>query len=120
MDSGIWETIDRFLLLCTLVPIGKDNFGDLAFSDNYRAIAIGSHIMKLFDWVMLILESDKLTTDELQFGYEKMSSSVMCSWGVSAVVDYFNRQGRAVYACAMDLSKAFDICLLYTSPSPRD
>ena len=101
--------VPRFLLLCTLVPIVKDNFGDIASSDNYRAIAIGSLIMKLFDWVMLLLESDKLTTDELQFGYEKMSSSVMCSWGVSAVVDYFNRQGRAVYACAMDLSKAFDM-----------
>ena len=25
------------------------------------------------------------------------------------VVDYYNRAGRAVYACAMDLSKAFDL-----------
>ena len=33
----------------------------------------------------------------------------MCSWGVNSVVDYYNRTGRAVYACAMDLSKAFDL-----------
>ena len=33
----------------------------------------------------------------------------MCSWGVNSVVDYYNRAGRAVYACAMDLSKAFDL-----------
>ena len=24
-------------------------------------------------------------------------------------MDYYNRAGRAVYACAMDLSKAFDL-----------
>ena len=81
----------------------------VAVSDNYRAVAIGSLVMKLFDYVMLILESDKLTTDELQFGYESMSSSVMCTWGISTIVEYFNRQGRDVYACSMDLSKAFDM-----------
>ena len=65
--------------------------------------------MKLFDWVILLLEADKLSTDELQFGYQKMSSSVMCSWGFSTAMDYFNRQGKVVYACSMDLSKAFDM-----------
>ena len=29
--------------------------------------------------------------------------------GVNSVVDYYNRAGRTVYACAMDLSKAFDL-----------
>ena len=33
----------------------------------------------------------------------------MLSWGVNSAVDYYNRAGRAVYACAMDLSKAFDL-----------
>ena len=36
----------------------------------------------------------------------------MRSWGVNSVVDYYNRAGRAVYACAMDLSKAFDLVSL--------
>ena len=27
--------------------------------------------MKLMDWVILLLESDKLTVDQLQFGYQK-------------------------------------------------
>ena len=47
--------IPAVLLLCTLVPIGKDTLDDIAISDNYRAIAIGSLILK---W------SDKLTTDK--------------------------------------------------------
>ena len=29
--------------------------------------------------------------------------------GVNSVVDYYNRAGRAVYACAMDLRKPFDL-----------
>ena len=57
--------IPDFLLVCTLVPIVKDNLGDIATSDNYRAIAIGSLLLKWFDWLILILESDKLTSDEL-------------------------------------------------------
>ena len=52
--------IPAFLLLCTLVPIVKDNLDDIATSNNYRAIAIGSLILKWFDWLILILNSDKL------------------------------------------------------------
>ena len=77
------------------MPIVKDNLDDIATSDNYRAIAIGSLILKWFDWLILILNSDKLTTDELQFGFQKLASTTMCSWGVSSVVDYYNRAGRA-------------------------
>ena len=57
--------IPAFLLLCTLVPIVKDNLDEIATSDNYRAIAIGSLILKWFKWLILILNSDKLTTNEL-------------------------------------------------------
>lgn len=101
--------IPSFLLLCTLVPIVKDNLSDITSSDNYRAIAIGSLLLKWFDWLILILESDKLSTDELQFGFKAKSSTSMCTWAVSAVVDYYNKADRNVYACAMDLSKAFDL-----------
>ena len=101
--------IPNFLLICTLVPIVKDNLADITSSENYRVIAIGSLILKWFDWLILILESDKLTTDELQFGFQAKASTSMCSWAVSAVVDYYNRSGRIVYSCAMDLSKAFDL-----------
>ena len=73
--------IPAFLLLCTLVPIVKDNLDDIAISDIYRAIAIESLILKWFDWLILILNSDKLTKDELQFGFQKLASTTMCSWG---------------------------------------
>ena len=105
----IHGTIPHFLLVCTLVPIVKDSLRDNASSDNYQAIAIGSLILKLLDWVILLLESDKLSSDQLQFGFQKCASTSMCSWAVSTVVDYFNRQGQDVFGCSMDLSKAFDM-----------
>ena len=101
--------IPDFLLYCTLVPIVKDGLGDIASSENYRAIAIGSLILKWFDWLVLILESDKLSTDELQFGFQAKSSTTMCTWAISTIIDQYNRAGRPVFACTMDLSKAFDL-----------
>ena len=80
-----------------------DNLGDIT------SIAIGSLLLKWFDWLVIILEGDKLATDELQFGFQAKSSTSMCTWAINTVVDYYNRHGRPVYACSMDLSKAFDL-----------
>ena len=33
----------------------------------------------------------------------------MCTWTATTVIEHYNRNGRPVYACAMDLSKAFDL-----------
>ena len=98
-----------YLLVCTLVPIVKDNLSDLSKSENYRAIAIGSLILKLLDWVILILEAENLETDQLQFGFEAMSSTTMCTWAVNTVVEHYMNKGKTVYACSMDCSKAFDM-----------
>ena len=81
-------TIPAFLLLCTIVPIVKDNLGDIASSDNYRAIAIGSLLLKWFDWLNIILEGDKLETDELQFGFQAKSSTSQCTWAINTVIDH--------------------------------
>ena len=101
--------VPYFLLVCTLLPLVKDNLGDITQSDNYRAIASGSQILKLLDIIILILEGDKFGCDQLQFGFQAKSSTSMCSWGITSVIDYYNRQGSVVYGCAMDLSKAFDM-----------
>ena len=102
-------SVPYFILLCTLIPLVKDNFGDITCSDNYRAIAGGCLLLKLLDSVILLLEGDKLTVSELQFAYQAMVSTTVCSWAVTSVVDHFNRQGAAVYGAAMDMSKAFDM-----------
>ena len=87
----------------------KDNLGDLTSSDNYRAIAKSSLVLKLFDWIVLLTQGDKLSSDQLQFGYQKMSSTVMCTWAASSVINHFNRAGNDVFSALLDCSKAFDM-----------
>ena len=101
--------VPSFTLLCTLIPLVKDNLGDITSSDNYRAIAGGCLLLKLLDIVILLLEGEKLGCDPLQFGYQAKSSTTMCTWTVTSIIDYYNRKGRPLYGCAMDMAKAFDM-----------
>ena len=96
------------LLLSTLVPLVKDKLGNLCSSDNYRSIAISSLILKIFDWVMILLFGEKLHLDALQFGYQENCSTNMCTWMAVETIDHFMRNGSDVFVCVMDLKKAFD------------
>ena len=58
---------------------------------------------------MLLTQSEKLSSDQLQFGYQKLSSTVMCSWAASSVIGHFNRAGGDVFGALLDCSKAFDM-----------
>ena len=100
--------VPYFVLICTLLPLVKDNLSDITTSDNYRAIASGSLLLKLLDMVVMNLEGEKLKCDLLQFGFQSESSTTMCTWTATTVIEHYNQRGTPVYACAMDLSKAFD------------
>ena len=102
-------SVPQFILMCTLLPLVKDKFGNITCSNNYRAIASGCLLLKLLDIVILLLEGDKLSFSELQFAYQANVSTTVCSWAVTSVVDYFNTRGTTVYGAAMDMSKAFDM-----------
>ena len=68
------------ILVCTLLPLVKDNLGDITQSDNYRAIASGCQVLKLLDIVILILEGEKLRCDQLQFGFQPKASTTAPGW----------------------------------------
>ena len=101
--------VTYFLLLATLVPIIKDKLGSLNSSKNYRTIAISSLVLKLLDWIILLLFGSKLGIDDLQFAYQPGVSANMCTWTAIETVSYFLRSGGNVYACLMDMTKAFDL-----------
>ena len=63
----------------------------------------------MIDLVILTLEGEKLSFDEMQFAYQAKASTTMCSWTVTSVVDHFIRGVMPVYGAAMDMSKAFDM-----------
>ena len=99
------------LLLSTLVPLVKDKLGNIGCSKNYRSVAISSLVVKLIDWVIILLEDESLKLNELQFAYQAGCSTVMCTWAAVETIDYFLNNGSEVFTCATDMSKAFDMTL---------
>jgi len=73
------------------------------------SVAISSLILKLLDWIILLLESDKLSVDQLSFGYQKCTSTVMCSFAMTNVIEHYNNKGQEVYGFSGDISKGFDV-----------
>ena len=103
--------VSQVLLLSTLIPLVKDKLSSITISKNYRSVAISSILLKLFDWVMIILEGSALGLNELQFAYQAGCSTVMCTWAALETIDYFLKNGSEVFTCATDMSKAFDLTL---------
>ena len=103
--------MSQVLLLCTLVPLVKDKLGNVNSSKNYRSVAISSILLKIIDWVIILLEGSSLGLNELQFAYQAGCSTVMCTWAALETIDYFLKNGSEVFTCATDMSKAFDLTL---------
>ena len=108
---AVHSHVAQVLLLSTLVPLVKDKLVSISSSKNYRSVAISSILLKLLDWVIILLEGDNLGLDELQFAYQAGCSTVMCTWAALETIDYFMKNGSEVFTCATDMSKAFDLTL---------
>ena len=65
--------VSKILMLAPLIPLIKDKLGDYCFSNKQ------SYLNK-FDWVIIILYSDQLAFDDLQFSYQANSSTNKCTW----------------------------------------
>ena len=100
--------VSTVLLLASLVPIVKDKLGNIGDSSNYRSIAISSLLLKILDWVVILLYGQKLDLDQRQFSYQPKISTNMCTWMVTETIDYFSTHGSEIFLCTMDMSKAFD------------
>ena len=85
-----------FLLIARLVPIIKDKLGSISSSKNYRSIALSSQVLKLFDWVILLLFGESLGVDQLQFAYQPGASTTMCTWAAVETISYFLRNGSGL------------------------
>ena len=106
----IHGTISKEVLCCAFLPLYKGGLKNPEKFDSYRAIAGSSQLLKLFEYVILLLWGDRLTSDSLQFGFKKGVGTTQCSWLVMEVANYFIQRGEQVTACFLDCSKAFDKC----------
>ena len=92
-------------MISKIIPLFKDILGDITSSSNYRSIALSSLILKIFDWVLLLLFEKELFTDELQFSFQDKTST---TWLAIETIDYYMRNGSEVFVGVMDMTKAFD------------
>ena len=100
--------ISSVLMVSTLIPLLKDKLGDICTGSNYRSIALSNLILKIFDWVIILLYGERLNLDDLQFSYQPNVSTNMCTRMAVETMQHFLRNGSEVFICAMDMSKAFD------------
>ena len=107
----IHGTVTEEVIACAFLPLWKGGLKNKALFSSYRGIASASQLLKTFEYCVLILWSDKLSTDSMQFGFKRGASTSQCSWLVYEVCQWFNARGATVYAAFMDLRMAFDMCL---------
>ena len=98
------------ILSYAFLPLFKGGLKDPSRFDSYRAIAGASQLLKLFEYVILLVWGEVLDSDSMQFGFKAGVSTTQCSWLVNEVTTYFMRRCIAVSACLLDCSKAFDKC----------
>ena len=97
------------LMQTTLMPLLKNKTENLSDVNNYRAIALSNSISKLLEDVLLnILKQYESSDDLYQFGFKKEHSTAMGCSVLKRVIDYYRRNGSYVFACFLDLTKAFD------------
>ena len=71
-----------------------------------RSIVLNSLFSKIFDWILILLFDNGMKIDELQFGFQRKTSTAMCTRLAVETREYFLRNGSEVFTCIM--SKAFD------------
>ena len=80
----------------------------MSSSVNYRAITLGSVICKLFDYIILNKEQERMSSNDLQFGFKRNVSTVHSAFVLSEVISYYNYNRTNVYVVFLDATKAFD------------
>ena len=91
-----------------ITPIVKDKFGDLSSSNNYRPVMTSSVFLKLFEYCL----SDKIRPyvklNDRQHGFRTSYSTATACFTLKETVLYYTQASSNVYACFLDLKKAFD------------
>ena len=80
--------------------------------DNYRAITLSSVVLKLLERILLtrieLFDDIHPPIHSLQGGFKKEQGCLMSSFLVREAIQYAQEKGSKVYACFLDVKKAFD------------
>nr|XP_027209908.1 uncharacterized protein LOC113803337 [Penaeus vannamei] len=102
------STFPDDILEVILVPLLKDKNGDPSSKSNYRPIALSTVFSKILESILFSRCSDNLRTSDNQFAYKpNHGTDLAISLLKNATLEY-TRRNTQVYACFLDMSKAFD------------
>ena len=99
-----WICSHQVFLHAAVIPIPQNAKLNLSSTCKYRVF-----FSKIFDKIIMSLQSEYLMTFELQFGFKEHSSTIMCSTLLVETVEYYVSNNSSVYVLLIDTSKAFDI-----------
>ena len=89
-------------------PIVKDINGDLSNSDNYRPVMSSSVFLKLLEYCILKKINSYVVLNDRQHGFRPKYSTVTACLALKETVLNYMNSDTPVYACFIDISKAFD------------
>ncbi|XP_026328062.1 uncharacterized protein LOC113236272 [Hyposmocoma kahamanoa] len=97
------------LMRTVVVPIVKNKTGDFSELSNYRPISLATIVAKVLDSVLDGYLKGHLRLNDAQFGFRSglsTESAIMC---LKRTVQYYTAGRTPVFACYLDLSRAFDL-----------
>ncbi|XP_022823639.1 uncharacterized protein LOC111354417 [Spodoptera litura] len=97
------------LMRTIVVPIIKNKTGDTSDVNNYRPISLATVIAKVLDSLLGQQLDKHVSLRDAQFGFRpglSTESAILC---LKQTVRYYTTRRTPVYACYLDLSKAFDL-----------
>lgn len=100
--------LPKDMLKTVITPIVKNKSGNLSDSSNYRPISLATTCAKLYDSIILNLLSKHIKINDAQFGFQKGNSTDFAIFTLKQTVQYYVDRRTDIYACFLDLSRAFD------------
>lgn len=97
------------LMKTVVVPIVKNRTGDVSDKSNYRPISLATVVAKVLDSLLSVHLDKYINLHDNQFGFRpglSTESAILC---LKQTVKYYSVRRTPVYACFLDLSKAFDL-----------
>ncbi|KAG7306355.1 hypothetical protein JYU34_008979 [Plutella xylostella] len=92
-----------------VVPILKNKTGDASDLSNYRPISLATVIAKVLDSMLDWRLGEHIKIHDAQFGFRPNLSTETAILCLKHTVQYYADRRTPVYACFLDLSKAFDL-----------
>lgn len=97
------------LMKTIVIPIIKNKTSDVSDQNNYRPISLATVIAKVLDGLLDQQLSAHIKLNDAQFGFRAGLSTESAIYCLKHTVQYYAKQRTPVYACFLDLSKAFDL-----------